>query len=148
MWRSPALLVWSASLAGLVTPATRACKFSLIRDRVLPPAAESPCCGASGNPWAQPPSPGSGWPTSSREGGMQANITWDLASTGEVLSEKKWQLSSVSKSKLNPGLAACGDLPWAGETCAWRWDVGKGWTWVWNKPQSRTAASGGVPRSI
>lgn len=41
----------------------------------------------------------------------------------ELLSEKKSHLASVSKSMLAPGLAACSDLPWAG-------DVGKGCTWV------------------
>ena len=47
---------------------------------------------------------------------MQANITRDLV---KVLSEKKSQLASVSGSMLTTGLAACSDLPWAGESCAW-----------------------------
>lgn len=50
---------------------------------------------------------------------MQANMTWDLASSGEVLPEKKSQLASVSKSMLTAGLATCSDLRWSGESWAW-----------------------------
>lgn len=101
-------------MVGLVTAVPMCCRLVLNRG-----------CGASGSPWAHhsrgPTVPGTAGPPAARRGGIQANITWDRASSGEVLSEKKLQLASVSKSTLTLGLAARSGraLPWAGESSAW-----------------------------
>lgn len=115
---------WSASLAGLLMPATRACNLSVIHDHMLPSAAESPLMRGLLQ------SLGSAIISRDRlgpqqlEGGYTGNhflaprlalILW--------LSEEELQLASVSKSMQTPAAMTSGQ----GRAVSGR-DMDKCWT--------------------